>query len=202
MAGMDLAYWISPSGKVMEPTMYHIGAIIDDPEKFGEMNYDIIMTFNKHGEPLSRNSEGKARNEIMKRVMERGFIRVRKQNIRRSQKWVIELYKLTKRKVKYLANWAKNLIDKKLTDDVFADVQITDLNTFRSVGKSLALLSNGLVENKGYTVKMVEGRTIINSSLDALAQPTEIIEMTFSGHTRDWETHSNITDRIDSFLKE
>lgn len=126
----DLAYWISPKGKYMEPTLYHIGAIVNEPEKFGETQQTINDTFDKHNEHVTGKAEGKARNEIMKRVIERGFIRLRKYNTRRMQHWSIELHKMTRKKAQYISDWAKWAIEKKITTDLYADVKVVDISNF------------------------------------------------------------------------
>jgi len=167
MANNDLAYWISPKGKVMEPTMYHIGSVIGNPKKFGESDATIKDTFDKYDEIVSKNSEGQARNDIMERVMERGFIRIRKHNLRRMQKWVVELYNMNNKKAVYISNWARWMIDKKQTDDMYADVKITDLKDFRGVEKDLTTLSKMFHE---CLVTRTGGMIVYEGSLNNLAE--------------------------------
>jgi hypothetical protein len=124
----DLAYWITPKGDVLKPSMYHISTIIEHPKKFGETDDTIKATFEKHNEPVSKNSEGFARSEIITRVLGRGFIRIRKHTTRRFQGWSVELVGLNNRKLDYIQNWAKEIVDKKMTRDIYADVKITDVD--------------------------------------------------------------------------
>lgn len=200
---MGLAYWISPKGDVLEPSSYHIGAIINKPKKFGETDQSIKDTFDMHGEPISRNSEGLARNEIMTRVMKRGFIRIRKHNLRRAQGWVIELYGLNKKKASYISNWAKWLIDNKMAGDVFADVTITDLNNFRSIRKNLALITRSVLEA---TATSIGDKAVYRMSLDVLSRSVETVNMTFGSEYNvlekweDWETYRGTVDRINEYI--
>jgi hypothetical protein len=165
MSAQNLAYWISPKGDTLKPEMYHIGAVIGNPKKFGETHDTIKKTFDSHGEPVTKNAEGSARNEIMERVMKRGFIRIRKHNLRRSQNWVIELYDMSNKKANYIANWAKRMIDDKIAKDIYADVTITDLRILRGVKKNLQGLSKALMESK-----IVNGMTTYITSLIKLSE--------------------------------
>jgi len=166
----DLAYWISPRGEVMEPTMYHIGSIVKKPKKFGESDATVKASFDKYGELVSDNSEGEARNEIIMRVMQRGFIRIRKHNLRRMQKWVVELWNMNNRKAAFISNWARWMIDTKQTDDIFADVKITDLKDFRGTEKSLEHISTLFHEafNGESGTSIVNGRAVYEVALNIL----------------------------------
>lgn len=53
----------------------HIKTIFDNPELFGTTTEEIKQKYEKYGEPV--NFEGKAREEIIKDVAQRGWIRVR-----------------------------------------------------------------------------------------------------------------------------
>lgn len=195
----NTAYWISPKGDILEPTGYHIGAVITNPKKFGETTQTIKDTFEKYGEPVSKTSEGQSRNEIMERVMKRGFIRIRKHNIKRSQKWVIELYDMSNRKANYLANWAKHMIDNKLVDDTYADITITDLRNLKGVKKDLTWLSGALMESD---IKTVNGMTVYNTSIDQLAKVEVVVEMTYNvgdSNSNKWDDY--ITEKINMFLR-
>ena len=195
----DLAYWISPKGKVLEPTLYHVGSIIRDPKKFGESDQSIKDTFDEHGELVSGTSEGNARNEIMQRVMERGFIRVRKYNQRRMQHWSIELYKMSRQKAKYISNWAKHLIDKKLTDDIYADVKVVDIKNFASDSGSLYdLAHDALGENVKITVK--DKTVLYECTLTDIANswcPKDDITIASEGEIGEWSTWISYAGSID-----
>ena len=164
----NMAYWINPRGKVMEPAMYHIGSIISNPSKFGETKETIKDTFDKHNEPISKSSEGNARNEIMERVMKRGFIRIRKHNLRRMQKWIVELYDMSHRKAYHISDWARWMIKNNQTDDLYADVKITDLKDLRGAQKDLSTLAKIYTESKDgvYTTNLITLSQLHNGERD------------------------------------
>lgn len=56
----------------------HFRTILDDPARFGLTREEIEQTFAKHGEEIG--SEGRARDEVIQSVTERGWVRVRRYN--------------------------------------------------------------------------------------------------------------------------
>lgn len=69
------AYWISPKGNIMEVDSRHIHSIIAHPELFGMTRAQIMAAYRKRGEHLGQ--EGNAREDIMVRLIRKGWIRVR-----------------------------------------------------------------------------------------------------------------------------
>ncbi|MDY6787591.1 MAG: hypothetical protein SVK54_05645 [candidate division WOR-3 bacterium] len=69
------AYWIKPDGDIIPVKTRHIDLIIQRPGEFDLSEEYIKEQFRHFNEPLGR--EGKARREIMKKLIEDGFIRVR-----------------------------------------------------------------------------------------------------------------------------
>ena len=63
------AFWYK-NGKIKEVNNYHISDIIGDAEAFGLTRKEIEEIYKKHNERFG--TEGKAREEIMKKVMENG----------------------------------------------------------------------------------------------------------------------------------
>jgi hypothetical protein len=70
------AYWISPDGKVTPVENKHISAILADPEYFGFGADEVRDAFDKYHEKYGW--EGKAREEIMKSLFAKGWVRVRR----------------------------------------------------------------------------------------------------------------------------
>ena len=68
------AYWIFPESSILDVSSHHM-AVIRSPEEFGETTQTIHDTYERYGERLGL--EGKARSEILTRVIQRGFIRIR-----------------------------------------------------------------------------------------------------------------------------
>ena len=113
------AYWSKPNGELTVIRFRHIGDVMARPEYYRETQEGIDTTLDKYpNEPRGGNAEGKARNEIMARVICRGYIRVREKN----HKWTIQLDSLTEERVGRLQNWANMVIQQDKSrqyDDVF-----------------------------------------------------------------------------------
>jgi len=69
------AYWITPEGGVISVKTTHIGEIIRTPELFGLTIEEIRSIYEIYGEPIGL--EGKAREEIMRKLILQGWIRIR-----------------------------------------------------------------------------------------------------------------------------
>ena len=111
------SYWISPDNKVLNVSGTHVRSILRTPQKFGETQKSIMKTYEKYNEKL--NTEGKAREEIMIRVIKRGFVRIREYRDR----WSIQVYKLLPKVNDQIWAWAKQT----KVRDKFADVLISQL---------------------------------------------------------------------------
>lgn len=141
--GNSSAFWITPKGQIIEPSMYHIVTVVKFPEKFGETKSSLQSTFDKYNEPMDSNIEGKAREEILERVVKRGFIRIRLGGTGSNQKWSIQLFRLTKIAGNALWMWAKQVTDKKMTNDKYADVIIHQLHNNKMTRTSLDVIASG-----------------------------------------------------------
>jgi hypothetical protein len=75
-ANVTFAFWISPKGEVLGSVESHIQQLIMNADKFGLDINDLRNKFKEYGEPVG--FEGKAREEIIKRILWVGWIRVRK----------------------------------------------------------------------------------------------------------------------------
>lgn len=99
----DQAHWILPPDKIMVVNTTHIRAIIKMPETFGLESQAIKEIYNKHDEPIG--FEGKARIEIMTRVMQAGWIRTR---FRRNS-WIAETWEWLPAQKQALWEWSKRV---------------------------------------------------------------------------------------------
>lgn len=119
---MTTAYWVDRNGKIVklrEPT--HILQIMDHPNKFGITKAYIEGVYKKHGEPLG--SEGDAREEIILKVLESGFIRIRLYR----QWWSVTVGKLNNFTKSILSKWAEFEQKNKQTGQYFpVKINITD----------------------------------------------------------------------------
>jgi len=147
------AFFISPKGQVIDTEINHIATIIQNPKKFGITKDYIETVYDKYNEKM--NTEGKAREEIIKRLVKSGWIRIR----RYKQFWSINVDKLTGKVKAELQMWAHNLIQGKIPSykeqDVYMDIRIDDgMRVWTSKMKSMA--QGGLKEarEKGVTVEL------------------------------------------------
>ena len=101
-------YWAK--GSRIYPIDIHIRYIIKHPDKFDLTTDFIKSVYKKFKEPMG--FEGKARNEIMKKVMSKGWLRVR-HNRGRSDHWSIQFDDYNKRK-----SLVKSFIKKMFMDEI------------------------------------------------------------------------------------
>ena len=113
------AYWLLPDGTIHPVKTKHIIEIINCPELFGETLGTIKSIYEAYNEKMPH--EGKARIEIMKRVMKRGYIRIRE----RRNHWVIQLYKLSPKEHKFISQWVNCAWDN--LNDKYADIKVNTL---------------------------------------------------------------------------
>jgi len=103
---MANAYWIKGNKIVDTGYNTHIKAIIDDPEMFGVSDKDIKNVYKKHKEKLY--SEGNAREEIIKKVVQNGWIRVRNYKQKYGEYWSIQFdtFRRAKKTIQNFIYWA------------------------------------------------------------------------------------------------
>lgn len=121
----ERGYWISPQGEVIELPQggTHIVDIVKNPEKYGQTEERLRKVYDKFGEPERYGKEGKSRDEIMLRLMRRGWIRVRKARAGGAFLWTVETIKFTNREKDAIF---KFLNDKAGSDDVSITVLSRD----------------------------------------------------------------------------
>lgn len=72
----SIAFWISPQTIVHRVKSSHIEYVIDNIDLFNISYSEIRYLYNKHEEPWR--CEGKAREEIIRKLISQGWIRVRR----------------------------------------------------------------------------------------------------------------------------
>jgi len=115
-------YWISPSGGIAEVDDRHIITIMLEPKSFGLTKAYIDKVHKKHGEQLG--TEGNAREEILTKLMDKGWIRLR--YISREDVWFIQLSE--KSEIPYkgrIKKWARVYIEN--AGNKWAEVTIMNL---------------------------------------------------------------------------
>lgn len=98
------AFFISPSGDIVEAKVSHIDTVMQNPRKFGLNKNYVQQVYDKHNEKLG--VEGKARDEILKGLMEEGWIRLR----RYDRFWSVTVGRITKKVKDYLYDWSKKIL--------------------------------------------------------------------------------------------
>jgi len=150
------AYWITPKGKIISPESRHIISVVKYPKKFGETDKTIDDTFNKYGEQKLSDIEGEAREEVMLRVIKRGYIRVRNNNTRNSQHWSIQLNILTNKVNDILWKWSNKIIKDGTALGKYSTVIIHELGrNDKMTQTTLDKIASGksIREQKGYLTK-------------------------------------------------
>ncbi len=132
------AWWILPTGKTIRLDQYHIGAVLNHPEKFGYTDDKLKKIYDKHKEPMSPTIEGKAREEIIYNLMKKKFIRIRKKI---AGDYSIQLDRLTPAIGDRLWLWANK--ESQNAFDKYADVTIHTLKGNKMIRTSLDELASG-----------------------------------------------------------
>lgn len=102
----DGAFFISPTGELTGVgNNKHINIITSNPEKFGLTIEKTRNTYNRYGERMG--TEGRAREEIILDLIEKGWIHIRK---RPNRYWIINVYKMTKKYRELLSDWANKIL--------------------------------------------------------------------------------------------
>lgn len=101
------AYWIKDNKIIDIKDIKHITFLLKCPQDFGFSKEEIEKLYDRYNEPVGL--EGKAREEIIKRAAEKGWIRAR-HYAGRNDYWTIQFDKFLSRKgaVKKFLAWALN----------------------------------------------------------------------------------------------
>lgn len=157
------ADWILPNGIIVPIEHYHIGTVIDHPEKFGMTTKQIEDIYKKHNEKMSPFLEGKAREEIMTLLFKKKFIRTRQ---RINGSYIIQLNRLTPKINDYIWQWANKETQSAM--DKYDDVFIHLLKGNKMIKTSLDELASGKTIKESKRRLLTENEckkiTIINES--------------------------------------
>ena len=132
------AWWITNRGDMLRLDQYHVGAVIKNPELFGYTTEKLKKIYAKYNEPYSPTLEGKAREEILYKLMKKKYIRIRKKI---SGDYSIQLDALNPKMGDRLWLWANK--ESKDAFDKFADVTIHLLKGNKMIRTSLDQLASG-----------------------------------------------------------
>jgi len=132
-------FWILTDGTIVKPEVRHILAVVAAPIPFGETPASIQATFAEHGQPVESNYEGKAREEVLARVIARNHVRIRKNQYRKCQHWSVQLQVLTAERRTAIAAWARYVMEN--AQDKHAEVIIHELGYSRRTSTTLNRLA-------------------------------------------------------------
>lgn len=99
------AYWIDPIGHILPifDDEKHIGMILKKPSAFGLDINEIKMLYDAESEQLG--DEGRAREKIIKELLQRGWIRIR--HYPRQDMFTVNVFQLKKKAKDNLYRWSK-----------------------------------------------------------------------------------------------
>lgn len=136
---IEKAFWISPTGKILFLTkdQNHIQQVIDNPRFFNLAFDQIQQIYNKNNEQLG--VEGKAREEIIKDLINRGWVRIRKYY--KPDHWTINVPKINNHIKDALKDWADYML--KHGEGKYSEV-LLDL-PYKQIKYSLEDISNDVL---------------------------------------------------------
>lgn len=101
------AFWVNPYGEILDIGHgKHITSITQAPEKFGFTLDEIKDAHEKYGEPMG--IEGKAREDLIKDAMQRGFIHIR---LYPNKFWAVNAWRFHKKIKQALSKWAEKAMN-------------------------------------------------------------------------------------------
>ncbi|GHV35593.1 hypothetical protein AGMMS4952_27820 [Spirochaetia bacterium] len=101
------AWWISPQGKILpiEQGNTHIQKVIDNPNAFGYTTEQIEDIYHSYGEAVG--TEKKAREEIIRDILSKGWIRIRSHK----DYYTIQLTNLSVTAQDFIIDWATRMAE-------------------------------------------------------------------------------------------
>lgn len=141
-------FWIlnDDKGTIVKPDSRHILAVVSAPHAFGETEESLAETFRKYGQSHRSNFEGKAREEVLMRVIHRNHIRIRKNQHKRGQYWSVQLFRMTGERKSRMAIWAKYILPS--VEDKYGDVIVHQFFDNSKIRISLDELAGEYIGNK------------------------------------------------------
>jgi hypothetical protein len=98
-------FFISPKGEIISVETSHIRTVIKNPDLFGLSRDYIKSKYTKHGEKIGL--EGSARTEILRRVLQNGWIRLRRHHNRH---WSVQTGTVTEENMGFIQRWAREIL--------------------------------------------------------------------------------------------
>lgn len=125
-----MAYWISPSGKVIDAEISHIDYVFKNPEKFNLTRADIEKAYKKRKEPIGW--DGFAKDDLVREILKLGWIRARYYD---RGGWTIQAQNLNKKTKDNIWDFVEYLFSKKKIGR-YTDIKIDDISKGASISSS------------------------------------------------------------------
>ncbi len=147
-------YYIAPSGDIIELDTSHIDLIIKHPEKFLMTKREVEDTYKKYNEPLG--TEGKAREEILSKLLKSNWIRIR--HIPKTDSFTVQVNRLDKRKKDQIAAFANEAIHGLRGRQYHSntDVKVMDLSTNLLGSWTLDALSKDVLYKEAKVISITQ----------------------------------------------
>jgi len=139
----SIGLFISPEGELVEVRQSHINTVILHPARFGKTTQEIQSIYAQHKERVG--IEGVAREEILREIISRGWIRLRRY-VHPQEKWSATVNKLDPRSRVLLQEWAEEMLNGTLgfrEDDPYKPVVITALTSGDVQSHTVEALARG-----------------------------------------------------------
>ena len=143
-------FFISPCGHFIPVKGSHIATVVERPAAFGLTREEIDTVFAVHGE--TRYIEGKARHELLSRILADGWIRLRRGNNR----WSVQSDRLDADTMALVQAWARQILrgmGGSIERDRYIDVDLEGLSDSKRQRTSVGDLARG--SGKRATEKLV-----------------------------------------------
>lgn len=98
-------FFISPKGEIIQIETTHIRTVRQDPELFGLSRPWIESTHKKHTEKSGL--EGNAREEILRKVLKNGWVRLRRHT---NRYWSVQTGTVTGETKSFIRRWAQEIL--------------------------------------------------------------------------------------------
>jgi hypothetical protein len=148
----DEGLWISPWGEMFSSDSRHVRTIIQNPEQFGTTEEHIDYLHKKYGE--KRGWDGKAREELIRDAMKKGWIRIRGYSGKYSY-ISIQTDKLTKKHKDFLYYFANEILKDEYSSKFrwnFADVRIGIANEDRIIKTTMRGIADDTLLDESFNV--------------------------------------------------
>ena len=103
------AYWISPDSEIIPVEISHIQKVLQMPEVFGFTREYLEQKYKEHNEKMAL--EGKAREEIMTNLIDKGWVRIRLKS--HPDFWIIQVKLYSQQEIKSIKKWVRLMLKNK-----------------------------------------------------------------------------------------